>query len=585
MPTRDYGIADLLLRRGQVEGGRLRDLAAAQGQASQQNARIYALDREASAGRASDLIRTLALVGTKAVGDYRENKQNEAANALKQQQLTQQAERDRVAEARAATQEGLALAADARAQTTFEQGQKKATDTDQQKTMLSEFLKLSFDPESKTVNRDVLNGFLMNSGMGEAAPGIFKAMDESDAANLNAKTARTKADEAEIGYAKTLVTQADASGWNPTVVDALLTQAELHGHGDQVKQMRQMSPDQLKAFGTRLLQGVPTQAQEDAHKEFETTLPSKTPNAQGLTPVQAAQDEREKQRIAVERQKALAGSVVNAPDISVARPDPLTGNKPDPRTGLTPNASYQSGMQWALDGKPLSFGLGGGGVASAARAQIYNTGSGLAAQAGVDLPTLRAEYGANRAALNRIVPIYTLTAASAGAAQDNIQLAIDQTAKVPRGNTPIVNNFKQWLQTGDKALVANPELAKLQLFIYTAAREYAKVISGSAASIAGLTDSANAAADKLLSAAQSPDTFISVAQGMQADMDNVTNNQLKQINNTSDVVARFLGTATGQGLREPAVKTDTGRGRTSGAGPVGGGAPTAADLIKKYGGG
>jgi hypothetical protein len=90
-------------------------------------------------------------------------------------------------------------------------------------------------------------------------------------------------------------------------------------------------------------------------------------------------------------------------------------------------------------------------------------------------------------------------------------------------------------------------LTQFEVYIYTAAREYAKVVSGSAASVAGLTDSAGREASKLLNAAQSPEAFAAAVQAMQNDMANVVKNQQKQLAGVSGTIANFFGAVNGVG--------------------------------------
>jgi len=265
---------------------------------------------------------------------------------------------------------------------------------------------------------------------------------------------------------------------------------------------------------------------------------------------------------------------------SATRPDPVTANKVDPATNLTPNALYQGGMAWVLTNQMPALGQSNSGQMGRARDAIINTGSAIAAESGVDVPMLRAEYRAKAPALANLTTFYVRTAAAAGAAEDALQLAENQSLKVPRGQTPIVNTFKQWLATGDKALSSDPELAQLQLYIYTAGREYAKVTGGGAGSVAALTDYASKRVDDLLGAAQSPETFAKVAAGMRNDMKITTDNQSKQIAAVSQDIANFLGNVTGMGTPPPGPPPGAGgTGRQTGAGPAGGPPPAPTSKV------
>jgi hypothetical protein len=259
-------------------------------------------------------------------------------------------------------------------------------------------------------------------------------------------------------------------------------------------------------------------------------------------------------------QQMGAEAARNAPPVDANRPDPKTGNLVDPQTGMTPNAVYQAALVHALENKLPALGFGQTPRAMALRMGITNKAGAMAAAAGVDLPTLQAEYRANSTALNKILPIATQTAASAGTAMDNLQLAIDQSDQVARTGAKFVNRYAQWVQG---SFTPAKGLSQFETYVYTAAREYAKVVSGSAASVSGLTDSASREAEKLLNTAQAPATFKAVAQAMQNDMNNVTANQTKQIANVSSTIANFFsainGGRPGQGA-SPVVPTSVTEG-------------------------
>jgi hypothetical protein len=228
--------------------------------------------------------------------------------------------------------------------------------------------------------------------------------------------------------------------------------------------------------------------------------------------------------------------------VDASRPDPKTANVPDRITGLTPNAVYQNGVAWALTGQLTSQGMGNSPQARNARAAIQNKGSAMAAEAGTDLATLRSEYKAYSGTLGKLLPTATATAGFVGTATDNLDLALQQSAKVGRTGSKLVNHYAQWAQG---SFTPATGLSELELYVYTAAREYAKVTSGGAMSSQGLTDSAAREAEKLLSAAQAPETLAAVATGMKNDMANVVKNQTKQIGKVSSTIANFLKVTAG----------------------------------------
>jgi hypothetical protein len=219
------------------------------------------------------------------------------------------------------------------------------------------------------------------------------------------------------------------------------------------------------------------------------------------------------------------------------RPTPAEAAVKDPITGRTAGQTFEDAVNYSLKNTTPYLGLGTAIPTQLARNDIDAKAAALELAAGVDRPTLQAEYKAYSGALTRQVTLTQNTAASAGAAKDNLQLALDQSQEVGRSDVKYANKYLQWAQSN---FTDSKDLSKLELYIYTAAREYAKVVSGSALSSQGLTDTAAAEVSKLLGAAQSPDVFRGVAEGMQKDMDNVTTNQYKLIGQTSEVIANFL---------------------------------------------
>lgn len=255
-------------------------------------------------------------------------------------------------------------------------------------------------------------------------------------------------------------------------------------------------------------------------------------------------DEQEKKlRIQKLQQDLAQGAAPTSSALFELSPDKPTaenGNTIDPRTGLTPNALYQAAMTYALEGKMPSLGLGSRAQIVAARNAIQNKAGAIAQAAGVTLPQVRAEYAGNRTAITRLLPQNKAIEAAANTASDNLDLALGQSADVSRTGSKLANRYLQWAR-GELTPAAG--LTKFETYIYTAAREYAKVTSGGALSAQGLTDSAAKEASKLLNSAQSPEAFSAAVEAMKADMANVVNERNKSLAGVSGTVASFLGGA------------------------------------------
>jgi hypothetical protein len=259
---------------------------------------------------------------------------------------------------------------------------------------------------------------------------------------------------------------------------------------------------------------------------------------------------------AIQMQTTLAADAKNAPLIDASRPDPATANIPEPKTGLTPNALWQGAVTFALEGKPPAVGIGSNLRAQNVRAATQNKAAAIAAAAGVDLPTVQAEYRANSTALNKLLPQAKATATAANTAIDNLELAARQSATVVRAGSKLANRYLQWAQG---SLTPAAGLTKFETYVYTAAREYAKVTSGGAASAQGLTDSAAREAEKLLSTTQSAEAFTAAAQAMKDDMSNVIGEQSKTLAGVSSTIANFFSVANGGGaVAAPAPQAATG---------------------------
>lgn len=241
---------------------------------------------------------------------------------------------------------------------------------------------------------------------------------------------------------------------------------------------------------------------------------------------------------------AAAAAAASAPPITALRPTGPSANVRDPRTGMTPNGIYQAALANALQNTMPPLGLGQSLQAQAARQDVTSIAGALAAAAGTDLPTLRAEYKANAGTLSRLLPQATATANAANTATDNLDLALAKSADVPRSGSKLVNHYAQWTQGN---FTPAPGLAELETYVYTAAREYAKVTSGGAASSQGLTDSAAREASKLLNAAQAGETFAAVVQAMKNDMANVVLEQSKGLARVSSTIGNFFSVVNGGG--------------------------------------
>lgn len=193
--------------------------------------------------------------------------------------------------------------------------------------------------------------------------------------------------------------------------------------------------------------------------------------------------------------------------------------------GLTPAGLDAAALAYAKTGQLPPMGMGKAGAA--VRTRIINRAAEkYGGTDPLDVAANKATYAANQGSLTQLTKIANATDAFAKTASDNLDLAVQQSGNVPRTGSRLVNRYLQWAQ-GE--LTPAEGLSQFETYIYTAAREYAKVTSGGAMSAQGLTDSAAREATKLLNAAMSPKAFSAAVKAMKDDMANVQSNYKKQI--------------------------------------------------------
>lgn len=143
-----------------------------------------------------------------------------------------------------------------------------------------------------------------------------------------------------------------------------------------------------------------------------------------------------------------------------------------------------------------------------------------------------ADYKALQTAYNSQTKMSTAAQTSARAAYDSLDLALESAGKLPvRTDVKFINNL---VNGAIRNASPGAELSDFETKIYTAVREYAKVASGSSASVAGLSDSATKEAERLLNSAQSPAAFKAATDAMKQDIQVILNNHDKTLAMLSD---------------------------------------------------
>jgi hypothetical protein len=398
----------------------------------------------------------------------------------------------------------------------------KLTSVLQQYNMSPEDIKTQVDTAS-AIN-DHLHGFQQKQrdALGTVAAGIANSGYDPDVALNHARWAMRQNLITQQQFQEFTVNVARDPAHVKQLTDALLNQSSKEVQA-LVKQPKLVEHDPTKQL-----------LDENAPGGVKVVLPAAPKE---MTPYESATlAERTKHDRATEAQARAANPGVQAGSgapIDASRPDPTTANKPDRVTGLTPNGLYQSAMTYALT---RSIPAGPRGMAAKPKIDaIQNKASAMAAAAGVDLPLVQQDYAAASSSTKQLTSRYQFTSAAAQTANDNIAYALELSPSVNRSDIPAVNRFTQWLQHETGGGGQLPQLSQFELAIYTAAREYAKVTSNASQSVSELSQGAAKKADELINAAQQPEQFKAVTQGMQRDMNNVTAPLFKTLQNTNDV--------------------------------------------------
>jgi hypothetical protein len=187
--------------------------------------------------------------------------------------------------------------------------------------------------------------------------------------------------------------------------------------------------------------------------------------------------------------------------------------------GLGENLAWQ----YFYTGKTPSFGMG----QSAIRTAFLNGLEDIRKSMNLSPQEFAESIGTQHAqthALNALTQRASTIDAAEITAMKNMSVAFDLAKKMNLSDIPLLNKavLEGDVQTGSANAVA------YKTALWTAAREYAKVSSGSTGA-AGLTDSQIKEAAQIFNAASSPDQIASVMNLMQVDMNNVRSSYKEQI--------------------------------------------------------
>lgn len=164
-----------------------------------------------------------------------------------------------------------------------------------------------------------------------------------------------------------------------------------------------------------------------------------------------------------------------------------------------------------------------------------------------------AAFKADGASLTKMQTMADAASASETKALAQADLVGQLSAKVNRSQSPLWND---WLLSGKKKVLGDQDTTLLFNALDTFTSEYAKIISGSTASVAGASDSATRKAEGLISAALNKGTLQATVDQMKWEMGQT----IKGYSATIEHINDRLGTAqTPNATAPPPVAPPTGR--------------------------
>lgn len=211
---------------------------------------------------------------------------------------------------------------------------------------------------------------------------------------------------------------------------------------------------------------------------------------------------------------------------------------------IDPNAADMLALDYMKSGKQPSMGRGGWGsplgqqVAEAMTRQV---------QAGLASPDLATNHAAQQAAktvYTNLARNYSQVGTSATIATKNLDLVLQANPDVSNTDSAWVNQHMQDFLRGASS---SPGLTDYEVKIYTAAREYAKVVTGSSASVAELSAAAVEQVSNILNSSKSPEARLAAVNAMKQDMANITGSNAQTLIQWQDAIKSAGTNQTGFG--------------------------------------
>lgn len=196
-------------------------------------------------------------------------------------------------------------------------------------------------------------------------------------------------------------------------------------------------------------------------------------------------------------------SFVNTPDNAV---DENAGTTV-PGTSITMGALYDAATQYLADGKMPTTARGTKTVAINTNKAITTKADSILRSLGITMPSYRAAYKANSAALDQNLKNFGLLSVNEKAATKNFDVLLSLSKKadasVYETGAPIID---AWIKGGAIQSTGNADVNNFVSQVVLSMTEYAKVISGQTSGSA-VSDSARTETSKLLSTGFNYDTI------------------------------------------------------------------------------
>jgi hypothetical protein len=191
-------------------------------------------------------------------------------------------------------------------------------------------------------------------------------------------------------------------------------------------------------------------------------------------------------------------------------------NVPDKGTGFTPNGLYQASMTYIKTGRFPPTGLGTAPAARAKRDAIINKAGAIAADAGMDIPSMQAIYKANEGSLNKQQQFYDSAQSFLNTADKNAALLDPVLAKIPDTGIPV---FNQPVRAFAKSVSGDPNMSQFATYLTSVQNEYGKILNNP--NLAGqLTDSARREAQALIDPSATTKQVVASLQALRSEGQN-----------------------------------------------------------------